>query len=155
MTLVDVDGRPPPEKMFLGSYGAQILELQVDQNAAAEGETPRAPVDAHFQVAGRLPTVGNPNAEWRAYGAYDLPVGEGWQSRVAAVGAAVDPRTGLAYALLKNDDWLAQTATDRFTRPPAGNNTGLDNTDLPFRELTVRLTAPASPRCYCASSGRR
>lgn len=131
LALVDIDGRPPPEKRFLGSYGAERLELQVDQNGDVEGETPRAPVDADFRAAGRLPTGANPDPEWADFGPYDLPAGMGYESRTAAPGVVVDPRAALPFTLLDNDVWRQRTATDRFTRPPAVNNTGLDNADLP------------------------
>ena len=49
--FVDANGRPPPEKRFLGSYGAQQLELQVDHNREVEGLTPASAADADFTVA--------------------------------------------------------------------------------------------------------
>ena len=146
LALVDVDGRPAPEKHFLGSYGAENLELQVDQNGSVEGDTPLAPADANFQVARRLPTVANPNPNWRNLGAYDLPAG--WETRVSAqAGAApgADPRQGgLNFNMLDAPTWQAGTATNRFSRPPAPNNTGLVNTDLPFIDAAIQEYATES-----------
>jgi hypothetical protein len=51
----------------------------------------------------------------------------------------VDPRSVLAFNLLRNETWLEQTSTDRFTRPPAPNNTGLVNNDLPHIDAAIAL----------------
>lgn len=143
LVLVDINGRPPPEKSFLGRYGTEQLELQVDQNGEVEGPTPTAPAEANFRAASRLPTLANPDPRWINFGAYDLRAG--YETRVGVPpggGPVADPRQGglggLNFNLLRQQTWQAQTQTDRFQRPPAANNTGLDNTQLLIMDVAIR-----------------
>lgn len=137
LTLVDIDGRPPPEKTVLGTYNN--LELQVDHNGAVEGDTPTAPHAANFSVpaaGGAVPL-----------GAYDLPAN--WSRQVgAAPGGApvVDPRAGgplgITFDMLRPARWQQLTALDRFNRPPTVNNTNLNNGQLPaIDQAIVRYNA--------------
>lgn len=130
LVLVDVDGRPVPEKRFLGSYGTQNLELQVDHNGSVEGTTPRPPAEANFQVARNLPLGGGGGINWQQLGTYDLPATHETTVGVAPGGApVVDPRTGgLNFNLLNPVNWQNSTNGNRYLRPPAVNSTGTDNT---------------------------
>ncbi len=132
-TLVDINGRPPPEKSFLGRYGTQGLELQVDHNGEVEGPAPTAARDANFQAARRLPTLANPDPRWRQFGAYDLP--QGWEttpevSVIPRGGAVADPRAALNFDLLRPATWQARTHRNRFRRPPLVSDVGLNNAAL-------------------------
>jgi hypothetical protein len=138
--LVDVNGRPPPEKRFLGSYGAERLELQVDHNGAVEGQTPVSAADADFTVATQAPPlVGAP--AMAGYGPFDLPRATGtgqpirWDvhSRSAPGGPVVaDPRGALAYQRLVPSNWAAATSSADFTRPIGAGSVGLSNAFLPI-----------------------
>lgn len=77
LVLCDFNGRPPPEKVKLGTVG-QHLELTVDQNSAVDAPTPTGEAAADWH----LPRANNEDAE---IGAYDLP--QGWSRRVAYRGA--------------------------------------------------------------------
>lgn len=128
LALVDIDGRPAPEKTFLGSYGAQGLELQVDHNGTVAAPTPSSPFNANFQVATNLPAGGAP-VNWLQLGAYDLRAGH--ESRVGTphgAAAVADPRTALPRNLL--DSWQHDAADPRYSRVPALNTIGMDNSML-------------------------
>lgn len=144
LVLVDIDGRPVPEKHFLGRYGTQNLELQVDHNGDVEGPTPRSAASAGFDVAHTLPAIGHggppPPGTMMHYGAYDLPAR--WETHVGVPpgGAPVaDPRTGggLNFNLLDVAHWNTTTSGPAYTRPPAANNTGLNNTYLPMLDTAI------------------
>lgn len=140
--LVDISGRPVPEKMFLGSYGTERLELQVDHNGKVEGPTPEAPERADFTVATTAPpAVGAP--PMRTFGAYDLPQGLAiggqpvtYEARMA--GGAADPRAALSSNHLNVANWATATSGAAFTRPPAPNNVGLMNAVLPPLDKAIR-----------------
>ena len=81
-------------------------------------------------------------------GPFDLPPGQGWETRVdmdAPAGGApppVDPRP--APGLLDPANWLAATnAVATYARPPAANTTGLVNTALPAIDAAVAAYALA------------
>ncbi|MDW3223396.1 MAG: DUF4157 domain-containing protein [Paracoccaceae bacterium] len=131
LALVDINGRPPPEKTFLGSYGAQQLELQVDHNGQVAGPTPTAPQNANFSVATRLPTAANPNINAVTLGAYDLP--QNYSTEVGADPTAAGPVADTRPALGMFDPAAWQAATNDATiyaRPPNNNTTGLQNNRL-------------------------
>ena len=140
LVLVDIDGRPVPEKYFLGTYGNEHLELQVDQNGQVEGPTPAAPDTTPFRVAANNPPPPT-LPQWQDFNRYDLPQGLGFQSRMDAPPAGppvVDPRTaGLNHVLLSPATWRTRTHFDRYTRPPAANNTGLNNAQLPALDAAI------------------
>lgn len=73
LVLCDISGRPPPEKVKLGSV-APHLTLTVDQNAAVDTPTPTSAEDADWRLPQR-------NGGTRHLHAYDLP--NGWQRNVA------------------------------------------------------------------------
>jgi hypothetical protein len=102
LALVDVEGRPIPEKTQIGTYGAH-LTLDVDQGPAVDAPTP-----AH-----------------RTQGNYDLPIGE--QARIN-LGGTPESRPAPNHLLLLN--WQNNTTAVEFNRPPQNNTTGLDNTAI-------------------------
>lgn len=125
LVLVDINGRPAPEKSFLGSYGAQGLELQVDHNGTVAGPTPTSPADANFQVATNLHAPVN----WRTLGAYDLPATH--ETRVGntpGVPPVADPRTALPRNSLTG--WQHDSADAWYSRVPATNTIGMNNSML-------------------------
>jgi len=91
--LVDVNGRPPPEKVPLGTVGPHV-DVTVDQNAEVDSPTPTA-------AAAAGPTnIPLPGGGTRALGQYDLPAG--WGRRVvfqtAAGAQTVYPNEAVLYA---------------------------------------------------------
>lgn len=140
--LVDIGGRPVPEKRFLGRYGTENLELQVDHNGDVEGPTPLPAAQANLWSATSLPAIGTigglaPN-QIEQLGAYDLP--NTWETRVdldpAAV-APVDPRAALASTLLDPARWQAATNLNRFTRPPGASDIGFNNAEIANLDLLI------------------
>jgi hypothetical protein len=102
LALVDINGRPIPEKTTLGTYGAQNLTLTVDHGAAVAAATPTPAVEANFSVphgGGGIP-----------HGRYDTPLGT--QTRVGfPVGAmGVDPRLARPPTLLHPVGWGLRSA---------------------------------------------
>jgi hypothetical protein len=77
--LVDIDGRPPPEKVPLGTVGPH-LDVTVDQNGEVDSPTPTGAAAA---VATNIPRSGG---GVRTVGQYDLPAG--WGRRVVYQTAA-------------------------------------------------------------------
>ena len=134
LALVDINGRPPPEKTVLGTYNH--VELQVDHNGDVEGDTPTAPEAANFNVpmpAPHLPL---------ALGAYDLPAT--WERRVGQTpgqAPVADERTALPWERLRPANWIAATQLDRFRRPGQPNNTNLNNAALPAIDTAIPLYA--------------
>ncbi|GIV98532.1 MAG: hypothetical protein KatS3mg057_3189 [Herpetosiphonaceae bacterium] len=107
----------------------------MDHNGDVAGPTPRRAADSNFWVATSLPAPMAPLAphQMRQFGAYDLPQGQGWQTRVGlAAGAApaVDTRTGLASTMLDPVNWQQRTNRHRFARPPAVSDIGMNNAQL-------------------------
>ena len=154
LALVDIDGRPIPEKAALGAFGANNLELTVDHGPQVEAPTPAAPETANFDV----PVTGGGNVHMRRF---DLRVQD--EARLApaplppmAPAPAPDVRPDSA-ALLAG--WRNASNRTRFARPPAANNAGLDNTEIPnidralseYHELASNwLRAPAEQQILAA-----
>jgi len=93
--LVDIDGRPVPEKVMLGTVG-QHLELTADQNPQVEGPTPTPASTANYT----LPLAGG-NEQ---LGAYDLPAG--WQQ----IAAHIDSAKRVTYYNSQADAYAAHPA---------------------------------------------
>jgi hypothetical protein len=121
LALVDINGRPIPEKTVLGTYGAQNLTLTVDHGPAVEAATPTPAVDANFSVPGA-------GGDSTPHGPFDAPPGT--QTRVGfpppplppapPPARQVDPRTPvLVPALLSTPGWGARSIG--IDRRAAGN----------------------------------
>ena len=141
LVLVDVNGRPIPEKVALGTVGHH-LELTVDQNAEAEGPTPTA-------------------AAASGGAGYDLPAG--WARRAAFVPAAgpatVYPTEAAAYLahpapLLPGDEIKPayQHGADPATlRHPRGPGMGADR----YASIVEIVTKPYEPETPAGAANIR
>jgi hypothetical protein len=138
LVLVDVNGRPIPEKVALGTVGPH-LELTVDQNAEAEGPTPTT----------------------AAAGAYDLP--GGWARRgvfVAAGGAttvyATEAAAYLAHPAPLNPGEEIVPAYQRGGEPvtyrhPRGPGMGADR----YASIVEIVTKPYAPETPAGAANIR
>jgi hypothetical protein len=104
LALVDINGRPIPEKTMLGSYGAHNLALTVDHGEAVAAPTPTPAYRANFSIPG---TPG-------PFGRYDTPLGTG--TRTAHPGVGLDPRLATPVNWLSYANWAAATVAIDRTR---------------------------------------
>jgi len=105
LALVDINGRPIPEKTDLGTIGVHNLEMTVDHGPAVAAQTPTPAYRANFSIPGMAPGPAP-----LLLGPYDTPLGT--DTRMAFVGGAVgvDPRAALVLNLLAWGNWAAATA---------------------------------------------
>lgn len=113
LALVDISGRPIPEKVTLGTAGAHNVELTVDHGPAVDAPTPTPAHQANFSVPG-MGAAGGP----LVLRAYDTPPGTETKMDfpVGAPPPGPDPRAANAVNLLNWANWAAATATIDRTR---------------------------------------
>lgn len=126
LALVDIDGRPPPEKAPLGKVGNH-LNLEVDQNSKVASPTPTTASTGSFNLPHK-------KGGTTSIGAYDLP--PGWQR-----GIAYRPDTNTKWRVYANEAALPVNQPDTAeTKPlfrqgtgdwvwhhPLGPGMGMDN----------------------------
>jgi hypothetical protein len=114
LALVDIGGRPLPEKIPLGKYGTQGIELTVDHNSQVEAPTPEETQAAPAQT---IPTSKGP----LTLGRYDIP--EQHETRVVPQGNAADARANLVFDQLTAENW--QVAASNLQLVVSASEVGL------------------------------
>jgi hypothetical protein len=140
LVLVDINGRPIPEKVNLGTAGAHNVELTVDHGPAVEAQTPTSAHVGNMAFTDNRP--GRPN-NLVTLGRYDLDTAVGGGALHAPhqasmryynpTGLAVpaDPRTTMPpLNNLHPPTWAANTAGNRYTRPGGVIATPFNNAHL-------------------------
>ncbi|MDZ8183668.1 MAG: DUF4157 domain-containing protein [Nostoc sp. ChiSLP02] len=116
LVLVDINGRPIPEKVDLGTAGVHNVEMTVDHGPAVAAATPTPARLANFSIPGMGPALiggGRGPLDLRAY---DTPVGTETKLDFPGGVVGVDPRAGAAVNLLNWANWSNATVGIDRTR---------------------------------------
>ena len=136
LALVDIGGRPIPEKAMLGTAGGNNVEMTVDHGPAVDAPTPTAAHRANFSVPGFAPAVGAAPPGPLLLGPYDTPAGT--QTRMSyPVGApppAADPRQVLSMLNLDWATWAPGTVAIDRTRTQNPDNRPFAQIDTLIRD---------------------
>ena len=138
--LVDISGRPVPEKVLLGHYGAHNLEMVVDHGAAVEAPTPTAGHAGNMAFVDNRP--GMPPGP-KNLGRYDLDTAVGPGAlhgphdvkmefhNPNVLPLPADPRAAMPPLNdLDPATWVLDTAGNRYTRPGGAAATPFNNASL-------------------------